>query len=176
MSVQVKRRREAASFLSTFIGAVGEILFDTTNNRLIASDGSTPGGFPAAKLSEVPCAPSAHEADISFGVIEEEIPLTGASTNSTIQIPARAIVFGVTERVTLAVTGAPGFSVGVSGTPAQFGGTGLSVSLGSTNVGVIGPTAFYSATNIVITADSGSFTGGKVRIAIHYMLCGAPTS
>ena len=48
-------------------------------------------------------------------------------------------------------------------------------AVGSSNSGVIGPTAFYSPTPIVITPTSGSFTGGQVRIAIHYMLCGTPT-
>src|ERR1039458_7775589 len=53
MSIQVKHRREPASFLSTFTGAQAELLVDTTNNRVQVHDGSTPGGWPAAKLAEV---------------------------------------------------------------------------------------------------------------------------
>ncbi|VFU10264.1 hypothetical protein [Methylocella tundrae] len=44
MSVQVKRRREAASFLSTYVGAVGELLVDTTAWRVQVHDGATAGG------------------------------------------------------------------------------------------------------------------------------------
>ncbi len=54
MSVQVKRRREAASFLSTFVGAAGELLVDTTGWRVQVHDGVTAGGHPVALLSDVP--------------------------------------------------------------------------------------------------------------------------
>jgi hypothetical protein len=46
----------------------------------------------------------------------------------------------------------------------------LSISAGSTNYGLIGPTAFYSATTLTITATGGSFSGGQVRLSIAYML------
>jgi len=34
---------------------------------------------------------------------------------------------------------------------------------------MVGPTAFYSATTIIITATSGSFTAGQVRLSIAYL-------
>ena len=43
MSVQVRRRREAAPFLATYVGAQGELLVDVTNNRVQVHDGATPG-------------------------------------------------------------------------------------------------------------------------------------
>jgi hypothetical protein len=114
-------------------------------------------------------------SQIQLGILEQLITLSGASTTSTIQIPNRAIVLAVSELVVTSVTGAPSFGVGVAGNTTQFGGS-LGVSAGSNNIGVIGPTAFYSATSIVITATSGSFTGGTVRISIQYMLFTVPTS
>ena len=53
MSVQVKRRRESAAFLASFVGAQGELIVDTTNSRVQVHDGATAGGFAAAKLTEV---------------------------------------------------------------------------------------------------------------------------
>ena len=53
MSVQVKRRRDTATNISTFTPAQGELIVDTTNNRVIVGDGATAGGWAAAKLSEV---------------------------------------------------------------------------------------------------------------------------
>ena len=53
MSVQVRRRREAAAFLSTFVGAQGELLVDTTNSRVQVHDGATPGGWPAAGIGDL---------------------------------------------------------------------------------------------------------------------------
>jgi hypothetical protein len=121
-------------------------------------------------------AASASEATIDFHVVEEEITVaSGAFVDSGVQIPDRAIVFGVSTRTTEAVTGATSYDCGIAGEVAKFGAT-LGVGAGSTNSGVIGPTAFYAATSVRLTANGADFTGGKVRIAIHYMLCGVPAS
>ncbi len=120
-------------------------------------------------------AQGAAGSQTQFGVLEQLVTLAGVSTVSTIQIPNRAIVFAVSSRTVTAVTGAPSFGVGISGNATQFGGA-LGAAAGSTNSGVIGPTAFYSPTPVVITATSGSFTGGSVRVAIHYALFNVPTS
>lgn len=105
---------------------------------------------------------------------EQEITLSGATTSSTsARIRNRDIVFAVSSRTTLAITGATSYSVGVSGNAGQFGSS-LGIALGSSNVGVIGPTAFYADTPILITSAGGSFTGGKVRVAIHVLRFAAP--
>jgi hypothetical protein len=49
LSIQVQRRREAWSFVKTFIGAVGELIVDTTDWRVTVHDGTTAGGWPMAK-------------------------------------------------------------------------------------------------------------------------------
>ena len=56
--------------------------------------------------------------------------------------------------------------------PATFRNSAraLSIAAGSTNYGLIGPTAFYSATTLTITATGGSFSGGQVRLSISYLL------
>ncbi len=284
MTEQLQLRRGTATQVAAFTGAPGEVVVDTTNNRAVVNDGSTPGGWPAAKLSEVvtntrtavsdaaysalttdrlvaytalsaarvvtlpvasayptgtrltiidesgncsainritvscagsdtingatsavvalaygsvqlesngvgqwtaveqntPAAQSvaaqgASGSSIKFEILEQLITLSGSSTTSTIQIPPGAIVLAVGSRTVTAITGAPSYDVGVSGNTTQFGGS-LSVSAGATNFGAIGPMAFYSATSIVITATSGSFTGGAVRIAIEYALLTPPQS
>ncbi len=110
-----------------------------------------------------------------FELVEEELTLAGAFVDSTIQIPDRAIVFGVSTRTTQAVTGATSYDCGIAGNVGKYGAT-LGAALGSNNSGVTGPTAFYANTPIRITANGGNFTGGNVRFAIHYMLCIVPTS
>lgn len=52
MSVQVKRRRDTAANVAAYTGAQGELIVDTTNNRVTVHDGVTPGGWAAAKLSD----------------------------------------------------------------------------------------------------------------------------
>lgn len=52
-AVQLQHRRGSASQIATFTGAQGEVVVDTTNNRLVTQDGVTSGGWSAAKLAEI---------------------------------------------------------------------------------------------------------------------------
>ena len=108
---------------------------------------------------------------------EEEVTLTGAfvDTADAAFIPDRAIVLGVASRTTLAITGATSYGVGIAGNTTQFGNL-LGVALGSTNNGVIGPTAFYADTKVRVSANGGNFTGGKVRLVLYFLEMSAPSS
>lgn len=108
-----------------------------------------------------------------FEILEQEVTLSGASVATTVMIPSRAIVLGVSTRTSVAITGATSYSCGVSGDAAKFGGS-LGVAKNASNVGVIGPTAYYADTPVVITAAGGGFTGGKVRVSMHLMRFDAP--
>ncbi len=129
--------------------------------------------FKNATWQGLSFASSPSGATTELHVIEEELPLLGASVDSTIVIPDRAVVFGVSTRTTQAVTGATSYDCGIAGEVAKFGAA-LSILTNATNSGVIGPTAFYVDTPARLSANGGNFTGGNVRIAIHYVLCGVP--
>src|SRR5580698_5904767 len=53
-AVQVQYRRGTASQIAAFTGAQGELVVDTTHNRVVVQDGATAGGFPAAKMFDLP--------------------------------------------------------------------------------------------------------------------------
>lgn len=114
-------------------------------------------------------------AETRMVTVEEELDLSGASVASSLVIPDRAVVFGVSTRTTETVTGVLHYHCGIAGEPEKFGGY-LGIAEGATNAGVIGPQAFYADTPIVITAHGGTeaFTGGKVRVALHYLLAVVP--
>ncbi len=278
MSEQLQLRRGTGSQVASFTGAQGEVVFDTTNNRIVANDGVTVGGNPAAKLAEVitntrtavsdasytvlatdrtvaytaltaaravalpassayptgtrllivdetgncsvtntitvnaagmdtidgaasavvnqafgfigldssgaghwtiidqgfmpatlNLAAAAHGANVQMQIIEQTVTLSGASSNASVPIPANCIVLAVGARVLTTITGATSYEIGVSGNLSQFGSL-LSVPAGSSNFGLIGPTAFYTNTTIIITAAGGSFTGGQVRLSISILL------
>jgi hypothetical protein len=114
-------------------------------------------------------------ATTKFELLEEELVLSGSSVDSTVMIPQRAIVFAVTTRTTQVVTGASSYDCGIVGEIDKYGGL-LSIAEGSVNSGVTGPTAYYADTPVRISANGGSFTGGMVRLSIHFMLCTASTS
>ncbi len=124
-----------------------------------------------ARESDVAKAPLG--ARTSFRVLEESHTLALAATSDTvIAIPDRAIVFGVTVRVQTAITGATSYNCGIVGEANKYGGT-LGIAAGSNNIGVTGPTAFYANTPIRFAAVGGNFTGGVIRVAIHYLTLGA---
>ena len=131
---------------------------------------------PGGSGDETVVSLSPFGAKTSAAVLEEELETaSGNAVDSIIQIPNRAIVLGVSTRTTQTVTGATSYNCGISGESSKFGGF-LGVGAGSTNAGVIGPTAFYSPTPVRLTANDANFSGGRVRIAIHYLLCEVPAS
>jgi hypothetical protein len=50
------------------------------------------------------------------------VTLSGASVATTVTIPNRAIVLGVSTRTSVAITGATSYSCGVAGEAGKFGG------------------------------------------------------
>lgn len=127
------------------------------------------GGQPPGSVGVV----SASGASIVVKVIEQEVTLAGASVDTAIAIPNRAIVLAVSVRTMAAITGATSYNCGVAGEANKFGGM-LSVIAGSTNTGVVGPTAYYASTPIRLSAVGGNFSGGKVRVAIQFLSFSAP--
>ncbi len=120
---------------------------------------------------------TAHGGRVTLRAKEEELSLTGAfvETADAAFIPDRAIVLGVAARTTLAVAGASSYAVGIAGEPGKFGDL-LGTAPGATNIGVIGPTAFYADTRVRITANGGSFTGGRVRLVVYFIETSAPSA
>lgn len=109
------------------------------------------------------------------GFLTELHTLAAAATSdTTIQIPAGAVVTHVTGRVTTLITGATSFDVGVAGATSRYGDD-VAVAATTTFVGP-DPRAYTAATSIRFTANGSNFTAGVVRVDIHYKLATAPTS
>ncbi|MGF1445570.1 MAG: DUF2793 domain-containing protein [Pikeienuella sp.] len=89
-------------------------------------------------------------------------------------IPDKAVVLGISARVTSEITGAGSWRLGVGGSNNRYG-SGFGGAIGSVAEGVTGsPVAYYGGTDLLITAESGSFSAGALRIAIHYWQISAP--
>lgn len=127
-----------------------------------------------------------------FGQIEENLTLStvGATTDTTIQIPANSLVLGVTVRVTTGITGidSTALQIGDSTTAARFGsiaaftagttGVGLAHLQGGISTDAAGPIV-TSATAVRLTLSGGTDntpSAGAVRVTIHYISITAPTS
>ncbi|GAB4522248.1 MAG: DUF2793 domain-containing protein [Parvularculaceae bacterium] len=114
-------------------------------------------------------------AATAIRVLEEDHAVSaGATSDTTIQIPDRAVVIGVTGRVTQAITGAASWDLGVAGAANRYGNT-IGIAADSIVNGVSGqPVAYFADTPLRLTANGGSFSGGVVRLAIHYIILSVP--
>lgn len=108
---------------------------------------------------------------VTFGrVIELDHTLSLATSSTTTAIiPDKAVVLGVTARVSSEITGATGWSLGVAGSTDRYG-AGYGTVQNSFAHGVSGqPLAYYGGTELIITAEGGDFTAGAIRLAVHCM-------
>ena len=76
MATAIQRRRGTTTQHNSFTGLAGEITIDTTKNTVVVHDGSTAGGFPLAKYSDVSALGGADITAVVAGA-----GLTGGSTS-----------------------------------------------------------------------------------------------
>jgi hypothetical protein len=96
--------------------------------------------------------------------------------------PVGVVKLGVSTRVTTALTGSTGYTVGDTGAtdPDMYGVAttatqGTTTSPASQTVSSLG-TQITAAGDVVITFVGGACTAGVIRVAAHYLLISAPIS
>ena len=112
------------------------------------------------------------------GALSELTTIAAAAfTDTTIQIPANAVVFGVSGRVTIQPPNTTTVDCGVSGATVRYA-TGVSTVAGSTWPGALdGTRAYTSAISIRLTPNATpTDTTGRIRITIHYYTITPSTS
>lgn len=149
----------------------GWMAYSLMDNMIYIFNGTEWSSFPDAKSFKPVRAQSG--ANSLIEILEETITLNGSTVQSAIVIPDRAIVWGVSLRVSTEITGATSFDCGIPAEPGKYGQL-LGISRDASNSGVTGPTAFYADTPVILTANGGDFTGGQVKIAIHFLSCNPP--
>lgn len=101
-----------------------------------------------------------------------------ATTDTTITMPAGALVLGVSVRVTTVIPTATTFTVGDSGSAARFSTAAVSVAATSTDAGTKAG-AYYNASALAVRITPNGTPAdntGRVRVTIHYILVTPPTS
>lgn len=132
-------------------------------------------GWQAEVSAETLAAGTSFGAALTAHVVELEHVLTPGWENDTaLEIPDRAIVLGVTGRVTETVVGPASWSLGVADDPGRYGNT-IGIPAGSTVNGISGtPVGYYGATPVRVTAAGGAFISGTIRLAVHYLAISIP--
>lgn len=109
---------------------------------------------------------------------------TAATLTASNLIPAGSLVIGVDTRVLTTFDNSSGlttFSIG-DGTDADRFGLNIARTAGTTttlaNTTITSAPLYAAATNIVLTADAGTFNvaAGQIRITVHYISLTAATS
>ena len=90
MSEQLQLRRGNAAAIAANAGALGEVFVDTDNKRLVLQDGSTTGGFPAAKLAEVVTNARMAVSDAAYTALATDrmVAYTALTAARTVTLPA----------------------------------------------------------------------------------------
>lgn len=119
---------------------------------------------------------SPKNAGLAIRVAEfDHVIAAGAQSTTAVTFAPNSVVIGVTARVVGAITGTlSSWQLGNPGAVGRYG-SGLGLGIGSFVRGVLGqPMAFYTATPLQLDATGGVFSGGTVRIAVHYLELALP--
>lgn len=100
---------------------------------------------------------------------------SGGGHDTGLSIPMQSMVYAVSARVLDEITGSlSSWRLGSSGAADRFGSS-LGTSQGSYANGVLGsPLTYYSTEPIRVTPSGGTFSGGRIRLAAHYMTFDLP--
>ncbi len=119
------------------------------------------------RLGTITLGPSGSGMSLKTSEFDQNVT-AGSTVTTPLVIPPRATLFGVTGRVVIAITGtATAWSLGVAGDTGRFG-TGLGLTLNSWVNGPAAPIVYWNPTALVLTAQGGTFSGGRVRLTVHY--------
>ncbi|MCE7997391.1 MAG: DUF2793 domain-containing protein [Rhodobiaceae bacterium] len=147
--------------------------WDVEARKLLIHDGSNWTAGPSGTVAAL--TPNAAATRIETIEIDHTI-VAGMFNDTALSIPDRAIVFGVTGRVLADVTGPSSWTLGVAADSGRYGNS-IGLTAGSTVNGVSGtPTAYYGATLVRVTATGSDFTGGTLRLAVHYLILDIPAA
>ena len=148
---------------------------------VIEANTGTAGTYATLLAKTLRSAPSsANGQALSITNLTELTTIAAAaSTDTTIQLPAGAIILSVNVRVTTVIPDATTFDVGDSGSAARFNTASVAVAANSTDVGTKAG-AYYNATatavRLTMNGTPPATDTGRVRVTIAYITVTAPTS
>lgn len=152
MATQVQWRRGTAAQVAAFTGAAGEVVVNTTANRLVVQDGVTAGGWPAASSTDVTQLQKGIQQNSYVGSAGTLTAGTssGANASTTLNDTAQAWTVNAYVGATVNITGGTG--VGQSRTISS--NTATTLTLSSAWGVVPDSTSTYSIPAISGTADA----------------------
>lgn len=100
----------------------------------------------------------------------EHVVLAGTTNITSLIIPNKAMVMGLTGTVVSALIGPTDWALGVGADNFRYGNS-LGVAASSTVIGMsASPLTYWADTPIVVRANGGSFASGTIRLSVSYLL------
>jgi hypothetical protein len=124
MATQVQQRRGTTAQHNVFTGANGELTVDTSKDTLVIHDGTTQGGFPLARESDIPTGALASLNSVGASQIDADA--VGSTEVADNAITLAKMAHGTDgEIITYDSSGAPAtVGVGTSGQVLTSNGAG----------------------------------------------------
>lgn len=120
---------------------------------------------------------SPNRAALVVRAIEFDQPITaGASIDCDVQLPGNTMILAISGRVKAAISGTlNSWKLGFQADEDRYG-SGYGLAVGTPIVGLFSrPNAFSGDTILKLTAEGGEFTGGEVRLVLHFYEVTAPS-
>lgn len=176
-------RRFTSSIIGVVIGGSAKAVFNG-NSVVVASTGKfswAQSGAPndtedliltRSAIASMNIGGQANGQQLGVKTLTELTTIAAAATTDTaIQLPANALILGVSVRVTTVIPTATTFTVGDAGSAARFSTAAVSVAAGSTDPGTKAG-AYYNAAAAAVRITPNGTPGaatGAVRVTIHYL-------
>jgi len=162
--------------LAFYLNGGWDFLSPLAGWRLFVADEAVDVRFDGAAWQDNPLSASPFGAGMRAETVEFDFDVgTGSSALTGYVIPEGSVVFAVTGLVVSAITGTlSDWSLGVDTSDTRYG-SGYGIGNGSWVRGLTGqPQAYYSSTQLKLTANGGDFAAGTVRLAVHLLRFDVP--
>lgn len=156
----------------------GRLIYDRTNQCFSISENGGAYNCILSSSGNTSLTVGANGQSLNIQSLTELTTIAAAATtDTTIQIPANAVVLAVSVRVTTVIPTAATFDIGVSGATTRYG-TGISTAATTTNPGTNDATRFYgAAVSVRFTPDlTPAANTGRIRTTIHYLTISPPSN
>lgn len=161
--------------LAVFMAGGWDFVAPTPGWRVWVEDEAAPAIWTGSAWARGAIGGASSNGRLTAGTISgDETIQAGSGFATSLIIPDRSVVIGVSGRVISEITGSglTGWRIGVAGSTDRYG-SGIGLQQNSYLNGITGaPVGYYGDTPLQIEAEGGDFAGGVIRLAIHVLsLC-----
>ena len=162
--------------LAFYLNGGWDFLTPLSGWRLYVSDEAVSVSFDGTEWLDNVLSSSPFGAAMRAETVEFDFDLSAGMTALTgFVIPQGSVVLAVTGLVVTAITGTlSDWSLGVDVSDTRYG-SGYGIGTGSWVRGLTSqPQAYYSNTQLKLTANGGDFAAGTIRLSVHLLQFDVP--